>query len=630
VQYREYFSLVISPTSTARAPVFAVVIHEKGGAERRENFETSELTVGRVQGNELMLPKGNVSKRHARLLYRDGRFIVTDLNSTNGTYVNRRRITQATIVREGDRIYVGDFVLRIELPGAEGDQGAADGAVRNELVSSPDEVSTTGPAPGASLAPSLRPATDDDDEHTRVPQPTRTVEPPRPTSSAVTSDPPQRPASFPAHETTGTHHVGRTTQDDSPSYERNALSALLGLVVQNVVDRAGAGSFEYPLAPDLSERVEPLLREAVSRVATGKDAPMSVVPDRLLNLARDELLELGPLGDLLADSSVTEIGVLRFDQVVASRGGRALTVEPGFSSERALGWALARLRADAADGGSEHEFRLSSGARVSIDPGHNGKPAALLIRRVEKLALTLDELVRRGVISRAMATFFRHCLTGRVNVLVVGAHDGSAEQLLAALVGSQSDARPVWVGDGVAGQADVSVDFGLSSSVEARRALGVKAGMPGLRFAARLGTPEVTAAVTEMVASGVDGVLALRHASSIKRALMRVAAEIAAARPGLGIRAARELLAGAYDVVVEVARLRDDRVRVLRVVELTGVAADEIELQDIFTFLPDRTAAGGAVEGTFTASGNVPHVVEAMRARGEALDSSLFSRPPSR
>ena len=102
--------------------MFAIIVHEKGGAERREVFDAAELSVGRVQGNELMLPKGNVSKRHARLLYRDGRFIVTDLNSTNGTYVNRRKITQATIVREGDRIYIGDFVLRIEASGeASGD-----------------------------------------------------------------------------------------------------------------------------------------------------------------------------------------------------------------------------------------------------------------------------------------------------------------------------------------------------------------------------------------------------------------------------------------------------------------------------------------------------------------------------
>src|SRR5438552_9770114 len=94
--------------------MFTIIISEKGGAERRESFDKNEINVGRVQGNDLMLPKGNVSKHHARLLFRDGRFIVTDLKSTNGTYVNGRKITQATIVREGDKVYIGDFVLRIE------------------------------------------------------------------------------------------------------------------------------------------------------------------------------------------------------------------------------------------------------------------------------------------------------------------------------------------------------------------------------------------------------------------------------------------------------------------------------------------------------------------------------------
>src|SRR5262245_13803022 len=98
--------------------MFSVIISEKGGAERRESFDRTEINVGRVQGNDLMLPKGNVSKRHARLLFRDGRFIVTDLKSTNGTYVNGRKIAQATIVREGDKIYIGDFVLRIDTGGA--------------------------------------------------------------------------------------------------------------------------------------------------------------------------------------------------------------------------------------------------------------------------------------------------------------------------------------------------------------------------------------------------------------------------------------------------------------------------------------------------------------------------------
>lgn len=607
-----------------------MVIHEKGGAERRETFETTELTVGRVQGNELMLPKGNVSKRHARLLYRDGRFIVTDLNSTNGTYVNRRRITQATIVREGDRIYVGDFVLRIELPG--GDVHPPQEAAQSpDLSSSSDEVSTTGPAPAAASHLPGRRTTTDEEEPAKPASPAGGADATRaPSAGSGVSESPGRPGSFPANETTGTHHVGRTTQDDAPSYERGTLAAIVGLVVQSAVERLGADAFQGALAADLAARVEPILSEAVTRALSSKEAPLGLAPERLLELARDELLDLGPLGDLLTDASINEIGVVRFDQVMSARSGRSGAVEPGFSSERSFAWAVARLRSSALESSNALEFRLPSGARVSVALGGDGAPASLHIRKVERLALTLDELVRRGVISRAIATFFRHCLVGRVNVLVVGGHDGSAEQLLAALVGSQSDARLVWVGDGLASAADVSVDFGLGSVADARRALAVKSSILGVRFAARLATPEVTAAVTEMVASGVDGVLALRHATSIKRALLRVAAEIAAARPGLGIRATRELLAGAYDVVVEVARLRDDRVRVLRIVELTGVSGDEITTQDIFTFIPDRTAAGGAVEGIFSASGTVPQIVEAMRARGDNLDSSLFSRPPSR
>src|SRR5687768_12577091 len=91
-----------------------------------------------------MLPKGNVSKRHARLLYRDGRFIVTDLKSTNGTYVNGRKIAQATIVREGDKIYIGDFVLRIE--------AAAGASLPSQQPA--DESSGDAPGPGESSSQS--------------------------------------------------------------------------------------------------------------------------------------------------------------------------------------------------------------------------------------------------------------------------------------------------------------------------------------------------------------------------------------------------------------------------------------------------------------------------------------------
>ena len=81
---------------------FAVIISEKGGQERREVFDKNEISIGRVQGNDLLLPKGNVSKRHSQVFCREGRFFVADLKSTNGTYLNGRRITTPSVIRPGD------------------------------------------------------------------------------------------------------------------------------------------------------------------------------------------------------------------------------------------------------------------------------------------------------------------------------------------------------------------------------------------------------------------------------------------------------------------------------------------------------------------------------------------------
>src|SRR5580704_13021308 len=170
--------------------MFTIIISEKGGAERRETFDKNEINVGRVQGNDLMLPKGNVSKHHARLLFRDGRFIVTDLKSTNGTYVNGRKISQATIVREGDKIYVGDFVLRLEtgVGSAPEDSTASRAKVSARDAAALLQAPPTAEIPAAALMP-------------RAPPPARSpLPPPSPaipaagTSSRSVSGSPAAPA----------------------------------------------------------------------------------------------------------------------------------------------------------------------------------------------------------------------------------------------------------------------------------------------------------------------------------------------------------------------------------------------------------------------------------------------------
>jgi hypothetical protein len=91
-----------------------LVVDSKEGTITRMSLLGNEFTVGRVQGNDICLPGGNVSKRHARFSFRGGQLFVTDLQSTNGTYLNRVRINESRPVNKGDRVYIGDYVFRID------------------------------------------------------------------------------------------------------------------------------------------------------------------------------------------------------------------------------------------------------------------------------------------------------------------------------------------------------------------------------------------------------------------------------------------------------------------------------------------------------------------------------------
>nr|MDQ3368773.1 FHA domain-containing protein [Myxococcota bacterium] len=123
--------------------MFTIIIQEKGGEQRRMVFNKPEVTIGRVQGNDIVLPKGNVSKRHARIVLKDGKFIIVDLKSTNGTYVNGRKITSPLVVKDSDKIYVGDFIIGVD----EASQSEGDG---------PSETTTSPPGdrlPAADMRP---------------------------------------------------------------------------------------------------------------------------------------------------------------------------------------------------------------------------------------------------------------------------------------------------------------------------------------------------------------------------------------------------------------------------------------------------------------------------------------------
>jgi pilus assembly protein CpaF len=89
-------------------------IAERSGQPKLFTFPKDDITIGRAQGNDVILPRNNISKRHTRVFRRQGKLVVRDLDSTNGTFLNGRRIHDDEVLHAGDRIFLADFVLIIE------------------------------------------------------------------------------------------------------------------------------------------------------------------------------------------------------------------------------------------------------------------------------------------------------------------------------------------------------------------------------------------------------------------------------------------------------------------------------------------------------------------------------------
>ncbi len=691
--------------------MFSVIISEKGGAERREAFDRTEINVGRVQGNDLMLPKGNVSKRHARLLFRDGRFIVTDLKSTNGTYVNGRKISQATIVREGDKIYIGDFVLRIEAapgtnlsasdpprpdepmlrdptpqplrdaspppadpPSSSNDKipARSGGPPKNESVTrgqdivshfplehDPDDsmqyqvpapprvpsaphrlgLSKSGPIPA--VTPSQVPA------QVPAPPPRAQIAPPpmvsAPTPPPSASTPPPSPADEPSQaglrttsSTTGARRALAGGDRDRPDAvqvvaHRHALATLVSRVAA-AVDLTALQAGTRP-EDNLQHRIDATLGEIAAAMKVAGEVPADLPAETLVGTARRELLDVGPLGPLLDDEDVSEVQVVRHDYVVAMHGRRQVPTDLGFSSEAALMLALRRMCASSGKPlePGEHfvERRLPRGARLfAVLPPATEQGHVVVIRKPQRADLTLEDLVRSGTISRAIAGLFNYAVSGRANILVTGSIGAGTTSLLGALAAAGSTEDRVMVleeDDELIFNQPHIVSMLLGDGDQGVRAVQAAARVHPDRLVVGAFAGRVAVEVVDAIGDGMDGVLAAARAPTLRQALARLTADIAATRPGIGPDTAREWLSSAFDLAVEIARLRDGRHRVMRVAELQ-IDGNRVVPRDIFTFVVERTAAGGAVEGSFVPSGVVPAIADDLIARGAAIDLGMFKR----
>jgi pilus assembly protein CpaF len=672
--------------------MFTIIISEKGGAERREAFDKNEINVGRVQGNDLMLPKGNVSKHHARLLFRDGRFIVTDLKSTNGTYVNGRKISQATIVREGDKIYIGDFVLRLEtagqaVAGADATYGPGDdsqGRTPARVGPLPREVPTppppaqgmpapppmVGPPPLPAMTAALGPAAaaamavapmgaptpaprapdqavshyplerDPDDSESapdvrgvpKVPGPPRMPQAEaRPRAVQVQGSTQRAAASIAPVPSMGrsASSSGKPLPRETPQQAARRLALIT--LVDRVADVADLTPLKHSatVSEAVSQQIDRAVREQAKAMREEGEAPEGTDLELLARDALRELVGLGPIGPLLEDDETLEVHVTRPDYVLAIKNGVPTLADPSFTSEDALARVVVRLAQQSGEPWREGEHvierRLPRGAQMIAIAPPASTSWVLTLRKRRRVEASLEDLVRASAMSRPIAAFLDACLAARANVLVVGAGAGAVATTLAGLASAIPPGERVAVlqdaEEIVIPQAQViplSIGDHGARGEEAVRAAS-RLGVDRLVVASLAGS--VAAGTLDAIGEGAEGVLAGLGAPSLRHGLARLAAQVALARPGASVEAAREAAGESFDVVVEVVRTADGRLRVLRVAELAGSEGKGIVTRDLFVLSADATG-----EGAYAATGTVPRLANDFAARGVRLDGNLFKR----
>lgn len=585
--------------------MFYIIISEKGGAERRESFDKSVLTVGRVQDNDLTLAKGNVSKRHCRIEFTDGRFVVTDEDSTNGTYVNRRRIAAPTIVREGDRIYVGDFILRIETtPASE----------------NTDQVSE----PGGRHAPQIVPQSERDEVDFA-----RTATAPADSMRPAMGPPPIKVSR--RAEMTSAFPAANADLLAVSSVAGGAERAAARTLVEEVWRRLEPRALERMLDAEASDRVVRILAEQVLQLPSLGHSLSQASTDQALALARNELLGLGPLDALLDDARVSEILVGGAKRLLVTRDGTQYGVAP-FCHPESVEWALARLCRQINAEVSEHELIVRrwlrhSGLHLEAARGQVSSGGALMrLYRPETSLVELDDLVHVGTLSRTMATFLRYCVTARLNVLVVGRPHSGYQEVLGALA-SLSLPPLAWLQWSFESQRPPpAIDcqrVHLSPEVDVVSALGLLL-HTGHRVIAPNPPNIALRGLVDAVAKGLDGLLVAQEGASIETTLLYWSQQLATA--DIGPTDTYKLLTRCFDLAVEVSRLGDGRSRVMRIGEFR---AKDATTRDVFDFVVERTASGGSIEGHFRGTGEPPTLLGALRSRGTVVDESLFLRPPS-
>ena len=559
-----------------------IIITDGGKSTKRVRCSIKHCTIGKSRDNLVQIRGWRVAAVHCRIELTEKGIYVEDKSEGVGTSVNGSKITYYGPMRSADTIQIGDYEFRV---------GSASG----------EEIEETAPKVG---------------EQEDLANKQWTME----------------------------TFVGESIKADTPeekeeNLQKQRLYMWRNRIHQEVLQlmdmrRTDVGSMD---ADELRMHVEGLIAEVIKDL--GSQIPDNIDIDKLKDEVLNEAVGLGPLEDLIADEQVTEIMVNAYDDIYIERKGKLTRSEVTFSGDAAVMSAIERIvsplgrRID--ESSPMVDARLADGSRVNaIIPPLALKGPCLTIRKFAKNKLIDRDLIGFGTVNEQMMTLLKTAVEQRMNVVISGG-TGSGKTTLLNILSNYipPTERIITVEDA----AELKLSQPHIVSLEARPPnLEGKGAIPIrdlVKNTLRMRPDRIVVGecrggealdMLQAMNTGHDGSLTTAHANTPRDVISRLEVMVLMTGMDLPVRAIRDQIASAVNIIVQQSRLADGSRKITHISEVTGMEGDIVQLNDIFIYRQQGFDSEGNVVGQFESTGQIPAFYEGLRARGITVDMSIF------
>lgn len=416
------------------------------------------------------------------------------------------------------------------------------------------------------------------------------------------------------------------------------LSDVKGIIHKKIIERIDTGMLgkedeEQRLNSEIAEIVEETLKE--------KELHLSRTERQtIISYIIDESIGFGPISKYLLDEEVSEVMVNGPEQVYVEKRGRLELTDTTFEDNqhvmRIIEKIVSPLGRRIDEGSPMVDARLPDGSRVNaIIPPLALNGPTITIRKFAKKPLNVGNLISFGTLTSDMALFIEACIKARLNIVVSGG-TGSGKTTTLNVLSSfiPDDERIVTIEDAAELQLRQDHVVRLESrpaNMEGKGAISIRELVKNsLRMRPdRIVIGEVRGGealdMLQAMNTGHDGSLTTGHANSPRDMLARLETMVLMAGMDLPVRAIREQIASAVDIIIQQTRLKDGSRKITHITEIQGMEKDTITLQDIFVFNEKGTDEKGRITGNFASTGIRPKFMEKLISTRVSLPNSLFN-----